>query len=96
MSPLFWALAIMWMKLMKLRFARRLLSQRGRQGEESFLETRETDLVLPQAHDRARFTDVRGVRANAGLWQYRAVPGRRRLSGSFLHDAFRIGTPLRP
>lgn len=56
---LFWALAIMWMKLMKLRFARRLLSQRGRQDEESFLETRETDLVLPQPHDRARFTDVR-------------------------------------
>ena len=56
---LFWALAIMWMKMMKLRFSRRLLSLRGRNGEESFLETRDTDLVLPQAQDRARFSDVR-------------------------------------
>lgn len=56
---LFWALAIMWMKLQKLRFARRLLVRPGRHGEDSFLETRETDLVLPQAQDRARFTEVR-------------------------------------
>ena len=56
---LFWALSIMWMKLLKLRFSRRLFNQCGRHGEDSFLETREADLILPQAQDRTRFSDVR-------------------------------------
>ncbi len=56
---MFWALSIMWMKLFKLRFARRLLSRPGRRGEASFLETRDADLILPQSQDLARFTEVR-------------------------------------
>ena len=56
---MFWALSIMWMKLLKLQFARRLLSQPGRRSEASFLETRDTDLILPQSQDLARFTEVR-------------------------------------
>jgi len=55
---LFWALAIMWMKVQKLRFARRLLSFPGRNGEASFLETRDTDVILSQPQDRAKFADV--------------------------------------
>ena len=71
---LFWALAIMWMKLLKLRFARQLLSQRGRNGEESFLETRDADLVLPQARDRARFAEARAQAQDyAGTVLYRAI-----------------------
>ncbi len=73
---LLWALAIMWMKLQKLRFGRGLLRQRGRGGEDSFLETRDADLILPQAEDRARFADVR-ERARelgyAGTVLYRAA-----------------------
>ena len=56
---LFWALAIMWMKVMKLRFSRRLLSWPGRGDEESFLETTDTDVILPQPQDRARFAEIR-------------------------------------
>ena len=56
---LLWALAIMGMKLQKLRHARRLFVLPGRAGERSFLETRETDVVLPAARDRTRFTDLR-------------------------------------
>ena len=56
---LFWALAIMWMKVRKLNFARTLFTRPGRGGEASFLETRDTDLILPQPQDLTRFTDVR-------------------------------------
>ncbi len=56
---LFWAFAIMWMKVMKLQFSRRLLSWPGRGGEESFLETTDTDVILPQPQDRARFAEIR-------------------------------------
>ncbi len=56
---LFWALSIMWMKLLKLRFSQRLLNRPGRHQEASFLETREADVILPQSQDRVRFADIR-------------------------------------
>lgn len=64
---LLWALAIMWMKIQKLRHARRLLVLPGRGGEKSFLETREADLILPQAQDLTRFTDLRESVRNRGF-----------------------------
>ena len=73
---LFWALAIIWMKLMKLRFSRRLLELPGRGSEESFLETHDTDLILPQAQDMARFSEIfGGVRTQGfgGTVLYRAA-----------------------
>ena len=56
---LLWALAIMGMKTQKLRHARRLFALPGRGGERSFLETRDADVILPDARDRTRFTDLR-------------------------------------
>ena len=73
---LLWALAIMGMKLQKLRHARRLFALPGRGGEESFLETGEADLILPEARDRARFTDLREhlrARGYGGTVLYRAA-----------------------
>ena len=56
---LLWALAIMGMKVQKLRHARRLFTLPGRGGEESFLETRDSEVILPRTRDRTRFTDLR-------------------------------------
>ena len=73
---LLWALAIMGMKLQKLRHARRLFALPGRGGEASFLETGEADLILPEARDRARFTDLREharARGYGGTVLYRAA-----------------------
>ena len=73
---LLWALAIMGMKLQKLRHARRLFALPGRGGEASFLETVEADLILPEARDRARFTDLREharARGYGGTVLYRAA-----------------------
>ena len=73
---LLWALAIMGMKLQKLRHARRLFTQPGRGGEASFLETGEADLILPEARDRARFADLRDhlrARGYGGTVLYRAA-----------------------
>ena len=73
---LLWALAIMGMKLQKLRHARQLFTLPGRGGEASFLETAEADLILPEARDRARFTDLREharARGYGGTVLYRAA-----------------------
>ena len=73
---LLWAFAIMGMKLQKLRHARRLFALPGRGGEASFLETGEADLILPEARDRARFTDLREharARGYGGTVLYRAA-----------------------
>ncbi|MDD9818293.1 MAG: MotA/TolQ/ExbB proton channel family protein [Gammaproteobacteria bacterium] len=53
-----WALAIMLLKAGTLRYSRRLFAVKGRGGQANFLETRETDIILPEAKDLDRYREI--------------------------------------